>query len=73
MTGLAGRVLTLALCIGADTALCTTGGFLSTLARKFGDVFFWDHAALGREASLCKSASRSRRVKRHWNGLATAW
>jgi len=46
---------------------------LSTLARKFGDVFCWDQAAIGRVASLSRSASRSRRVKRHWNGLATAW
>ena len=46
---------------------------LSTLARKFGDVFCSDHAAFGRVASLSRSASRSRRVKRHWNGLATAW
>lgn len=41
----------------------------STLARKLGDVFLSDHAALGREPSL---SSGSRRVERDLDGLATA-
>ncbi len=44
----------------------------STRARKFGDVFCSYHAAFGWLASLSRSASMSRRVKRHRNGLATA-
>ena len=33
-------------------------------------TYFADHAALGQAASFSRSEARSRRVKRHWNGLA---
>ena len=56
--------------IGVTIVAYVSGVWVLVLtARKFGDVFCGS-CGFGRAASFSRSESRSRRVKRHWNGLA---